>query len=413
MDVVALSADGKSMLLAVSDEFDSNIYISRYENNRWNPAVSLGKPINTRYFESHASFSPDGKSIYFSSNRRESMGGMDIFRSDLQEDGSWGDPVNLGPGINTLLNEEAPYLSPDGSRLYFSSQGHSAIGGYDIFFAERLEDGSWYEVPVNLGYPLNTTDDDFPISPTGLAQENSSLIFANSKVSGYELLKFDMIDRDATPETVAMAGPDLCAQLVAAAEGEVMPDQVPADEPEVTPDTEPDVTPEAEVETEPDVEPETEVETEPETEPETEIVTPPEKYLIRPVFFEFDSYELSKSAMNKIDELTKLMERFPALELEITGHTDALGSFEYNQRLSYNRANSVSKYLILNGIPKSRLKVTGMSESEHIARNTTRDNQDAPDGRALNRRAQFKVSITEEVIVEMEKIEVPDHLKLD
>ena len=104
MDVLALSSDGKRMLLAVIDEFTSNIYESVYEDNRWYPAVSLGKPINSKYYEASAAYSPDGKSIYFSSNRKESLGGMDIFRSDLSDDGSWSQPVNLGPGVNTILN---------------------------------------------------------------------------------------------------------------------------------------------------------------------------------------------------------------------------------------------------------------------------------------------------------------------
>ena len=119
------------------------------------------------------------------------------------------------------------------------------------------------------------------------------------------------------------------------------------------------------------------------------------------------------ASLKKLDDLTVLMERFPALKLEVTGHTDALGTFEYNQRLSVNRAKSVTKYLLLNGITKDRLKVTGLSEREHVARNRTLDNRDAPDGRALNRRAQFKVTITGDVIIDMEKIQVPDHLKLN
>ncbi len=134
MDVVGLSSDGKAMLFAVSDEFSSNIYKSVYEDDRWNPAISLGKPINSRYYESHATFSPDNKSIYFTSNRGSSLGGMDIYRSDLQEDESWGEPVNLGKNINSELNEETPVISPDGKRIYFSSQGHNSIGGFDVFY---------------------------------------------------------------------------------------------------------------------------------------------------------------------------------------------------------------------------------------------------------------------------------------
>jgi len=365
MDVVALSPDGKTMLLAVSDEFDSNIYSSVFENNRWNPAASLGKPVNSRYFESHATFSHDGKSIYFTSNRNESMGGTDIFKSDLLPDWTWSEPVNLGPNINTVLSEESPFMSPDGKRLYFSSQGHNTIGGFDLFYSELQSDGSW-GAPVNMGYPLNTTDDDLAFSPQGIAEGGSSMVFAKAEEgSKYDLYKFDFIDRDATPVVVPMDEPEEeIAEVVV-------------------------------------------------VKPEPEVVKPPEKYLIRPVFFEFDSYVLSRAGVEKMDDLAELMEKYPALKLEITGHTDAVGTYEYNQRLSLNRADAVSKYLILNGATKDRLKVSGMSENEHVARNRTRDNRDSPAGRALNRRAQFKVSITDEVIIEIEKINVPDHLKLD
>jgi len=366
MDVVALSTDGKTMLLAVSDEFDSNIYSSVYANNRWNPAKTLGRPINSRYFESHATFTPDGKAIYFTSNRDESLGGMDIFKSTLLPDDTWAEPVNLGPSINTVLNEESPSISPDGKRLYFSSQGHNTMGGFDFFYSELQPDGSW-GTPVNMGYPLNTTDDDLGFSPQSIQEERSSVLYAKGTGENYDLYKFEFIDRDATPVAVPLEKP---AEEVA----EVI-EEVPSPEPEVE--------------------------------------KPPLKYLIRPVFFEFDSYTLSKTGIAKLDEVTLLMEKFPSMKLDITGHTDAIGTYEYNQRLSLNRANAVSKYLILNGITKDRLKVKGMSESEHVARNRTRDNRDAPDGRKLNRRAQFKITITEEVVIEMEKIYVPDHLKLD
>jgi outer membrane protein OmpA-like peptidoglycan-associated protein len=109
--------------------------------------------------------------------------------------------------------------------------------------------------------------------------------------------------------------------------------------------------------------------------------------------------------------MASLLQKFPSIQVEITGHTDAVGTYEYNQRLSDNRAGSVSEYLISKGIPKNRLKTVGLSESDHVARNRTMDNRDAPEGRALNRRTEFKVSKTEDVVIEMEEIEVPDHLK--
>lgn len=382
MDVVALSPDGNLMLLAVSDEFESNIYYSVFDNAEWNPATSMGKPINTRYYESHAAFDPDGRSIYFTSNREESLGGMDIFRSQKLPDGSWSEPVNLGPVINTPLNEESPFLSPDGSRLYFSSQGHNTMGGFDLYYSERWANGNWGK-PVNVGYPLNSTDDDIAFSPQQIKEEGSSLLFAKGPGEGYDLYKFEFVDIDATPVPVAMDEP----------QEELVSDQKPLDERK-----------------EPDVETPSEAEVK---ETQVEVSAPPEKYLIRPVFFEFDSYDLSREAIVKLDDVTELMEKYPSIELEITGHTDAIGTFEYNKGLSVNRAKSVSKYLILNGISKNRLKITGLSESEPVARNRTPDDRDAPDGRKLNRRAQFKVSITEEVIIEMEKIQVPDHLRLN
>jgi outer membrane protein OmpA-like peptidoglycan-associated protein/tetratricopeptide (TPR) repeat protein len=369
MDVVGLSADGKTMLLVVSDEFASNIYTSKYENGRWNPAVSIGRPINSRYYESHASFSHDQKSIYFTSNREESMGTMDIFRSDLKEDSTWGNPVNLGENINTPLNEETPVLSPDGKRLYFSSQGHNSIGGFDVFYSDLQEDGSWGK-PVNLGYPLNTTDDDFTISPNGIQGQGVAYIFANGEPTQRNLFKIELIDPGTTQVVVPFDEP---VEEVAEVEEEVV--EKPVEKPVVVP--------------------------------------PPEKYLIKPVFFAFDSDALSPTATGKLDEIAGLMERFPTLKLEVIGHTDAIGTFEYNQKLSERRAAAVAGYLESKGIDQSRLTVTGKSESENVARNRTKDNRDAPDGRQLNRRAEFKVTVAERVIVEMEKIQVPEHLKLN
>ncbi len=376
MEVVGLSADGKTMLLAVSDAFSSNLYKSVYENNRWNPAVSLGKPINSRYYESHACFSADSRSIYFTSNRNESIGGMDIFRSDQREDGTWGSPVNLGETVNTPLNEDEPMISPDGKIIYFSSQGHNSIGGFDVFYAELQDDGTWGEA-VNMGYPLNTTDDDFTMSPTGFQDEGISYLFANAGKEQHPLFKFEIIDPAATPVPV------------------------PFDEPvaEVTPAPEEEVAMgEAAVE---------------EVAEEPVAVQPAERYIIKPVFFAFDSYALSETAKTKLDGVAGLMKSFPSLEIEIIGYTDAVGTFEYNKQLSENRAKAVSKYLVSKGIVKERISVTGKGKSEYVARNRTKDNKDAPEGRKLNRRVQFKVSVTQGVIVEMAPIEVPEYLRIN
>jgi tetratricopeptide (TPR) repeat protein len=162
---VALSYDGSEMILYFDDDYIGNLYYSKMENGMWSPATKMEPNISTKYWESNASFSKDGKSLYFTSNRKGSFGGLDIYLSNKQEDGSWGVPVNLGATINTRYNEECPVISDDGLTLYFSSYGHFNMGGYDIFYSKKGEDGSWGE-PVNIGYPINTTDDDLYFHPT-------------------------------------------------------------------------------------------------------------------------------------------------------------------------------------------------------------------------------------------------------
>jgi tetratricopeptide (TPR) repeat protein len=161
---VGLSYDGTEMLLYYDDEHIGNLYYSRYEDGLWLPAVKLGENISTKYWESHGCFSKDGKSIYFTSNRKGTFGGLDIYRSDRLPDGGWGVPENLGPTVNSRYNEETPFITEDGQTLFFSSYGHFNIGGYDIFYSKRNKDGSWSE-PVNLGYPINTTGDDLFFQP--------------------------------------------------------------------------------------------------------------------------------------------------------------------------------------------------------------------------------------------------------
>ncbi len=166
MDVypVAMNYEGTEMLLYYDDDLIGNLYTSRYEDGFWLPAEKLEENISTKYWESHACFSKDGQSLYFTSNRKGSLGGLDIYLSERTADGKWGEPQNLGPKINTPYNEESPFITNDGNRLYFSSYGHYNMGGYDIFYSTKNKDGSWGE-PVNLGYPINSTDDDLFFHP--------------------------------------------------------------------------------------------------------------------------------------------------------------------------------------------------------------------------------------------------------
>ncbi|MCX6325931.1 MAG: tetratricopeptide repeat protein [Bacteroidia bacterium] len=160
----SLSKDGKTLYLYSSADYDGIIYTSQFENGTWSPIVKLNENINTKYWESHATISHDNKKLYFTSNRKGSLGGLDIYVSNRDSTGNWGPAVNIGPVINTPYNEESPFLSNDDKTLFFSSRGHFNMGGYDIFYSTLLDNGEW-SVPLNVGYPINTTDDDVFFKP--------------------------------------------------------------------------------------------------------------------------------------------------------------------------------------------------------------------------------------------------------
>lgn len=160
----SISKDGKTLFLYSSADYDGIIYTTTFENGTWSPLVRLNENINTKYWESHATISHDNRKLYFTSNRRGTYGGLDIYLSQRDSTGDWGPAENLGEVINTPYNEESPFLSDDDKTLFFSSRGHFNMGGYDIFYSTLLDNGTWM-VPLNVGYPLNTTDDDVFFRP--------------------------------------------------------------------------------------------------------------------------------------------------------------------------------------------------------------------------------------------------------
>lgn len=159
----SLSFDGRVLYLYRNQDFGGDIYVSYYIDERWTPITKLNKNINTKYWESHACISKDGHTLYFTSNRPGGYGGLDIYVTKKNAKGDWGIPENLGPKINTPLNEQSPFITMDNEKLFFSSQGHTNMGGYDIFYAAR--NGNEWSDPVNIGYPINSTDDDIFFYP--------------------------------------------------------------------------------------------------------------------------------------------------------------------------------------------------------------------------------------------------------
>jgi tetratricopeptide (TPR) repeat protein len=162
--VSCLSSGGTIMLLSKDDNINSDIWISKFDGARWEPARKLKKDINTKYWEAHGFMTEDGSTLIFSSDRPGGFGGLDLYISKIKEDGEWGVPVNMGPEINTPFNDDRPFLINNGMTLFFASQGHYNMGGYDIFRSDLQNNGLWSK-PKNIGYPLNNPDDNIFFCP--------------------------------------------------------------------------------------------------------------------------------------------------------------------------------------------------------------------------------------------------------
>jgi len=199
---IALSDDGQQLFIFKSTPEDGgDIYISKLEGDIWSMPEKLKGDINTKYWEGSCSLSSDGKTLYFASERPGGLGKRDIYVAKLQANGSWGDVKNLGPAINTKYNDDAPFIHPDGKMLHFSSEGHKSIGRSDIFRAELMPDGSWSD-PVNLGYPINSTEDDRYYV---LSADGKRGYYSSGKAGGYGDQDIYVVDPGFAARKIALA----------------------------------------------------------------------------------------------------------------------------------------------------------------------------------------------------------------
>lgn len=188
---LSLSYDGKRLYLFKDENHDGNIFVSKFNGTKWSPMSKLNKNINTQHYETHACESPNGKILLFSSNRKGGFGDLDIYASNLTADGDWGPATNLGPVINTQFNENTPFITPNGQLLFFSSEGHNNIGGYDIFVAHHENFTKW-ETPMNLGYPINTTDDDLFFHPIDDGSKGLMAMFSNEGFGNQDIYELNI-----------------------------------------------------------------------------------------------------------------------------------------------------------------------------------------------------------------------------
>ncbi len=205
---IALSIDGQTLFMYNnSEENGGDIYFSRLDGDEWGVPIPLPGEVNTKYWEGHMTIASDEKVMYFSSDRPGGLGGRDIYKAEKLANGEWGNVTNLGPTVNTSKNEDAPYLHLDKRTLYFSSEGFNSMGGYDVFYSEIDDGGEWTD-PINMGCPINTTEDDkfYVVSADGLKGYYSSS-HGVSRVGGTDIFV-------VTPDPAKMRNAPIAALIV-------------------------------------------------------------------------------------------------------------------------------------------------------------------------------------------------------
>lgn len=428
----SISADGQILMLLRKDPFSGDIYQSKLIDGQWSIPEILGKNINTRNWETHAVLSKDKKRLYFTSVRKDGFGGLDIYYSDYNEtEDTWGPAINLGPAINTPFDEETPFISEDGTTLYFSSKGHYNMGGYDIFYSKQINENEW-STPINIGYPINTTDDDIFFVPVKNGQYAYTSKFTREGYGQEDIIRYELFSSD-NPFKVRIKGKIILEdnrydfnkenfniKIIDSSNIETLAILHPQE-----------LTGEFNCELRPgtykfifnseDYKRKVATVYIPEDYARNDYIinvslTPSEVFtgeyvIIKSVFFDFDDYSLTREAKIELEKLYNLMDKYPGLYIEVIGHTDAIGSNTYNYKLSVKRARSVIDYLTGKGINLKRFVAKGFGKNQPIAVNENADGSDNPEGRKYNRRVEMKILKTDKKLILQDDFDIPEYLK--
>lgn len=412
---IAISNDGQRLLIYRDDQFgNGDIFESFLKGETWSDPQPFPKVINSEAHESSASIAPDGRTIYYVSERLGGIGGRDIWKCTKENDGSWSAPINLGPVVNTNTDEESVFIHPDGKTLYFSSKGHGSKGGYDIFKTE-MHNGQWSN-PMNLGEPINTTGDDLFFVLTADGETGYYASSRDAKEKDIFVVRFiakSTENKQVEPDLTVLKGitrddktkVPLEAKIIItdnelntvigefnsnSASGKYLI-PLPGGKNYGIAVSAPGyifhsenvgiakVAGYYEVIRDIDLK---------KLETGTQIV-------LRNIFFDLDKFTLKPESKSELDRLFALMKENPKLEVELSGHTDTQGSAVYNQQLSENRAKAVVEYLVAMGIEAKRFQYKGYGEEKpiisdaEIAKMLTQEEKDA--AHANNRRTEIKV----------------------
>ena len=400
-----LSSDGSYMYFTACNRPDGlgncDLYFSAFTKGKWSEPSNLGAPVNTNHWESTPSISADGKTLFFSSSRPGGFGGKDIWLTRLNDKNKWTEPVNLGSVINTEGDEMSPFIHFDGKTLYFASDGRVGMGGFDLFVSRMKDDSTWTE-PQNLGYPINTFNDEMGliIESGGQKAYYSSV---RDKSRGKDIFSFNLYE-SVRPNPVSYmkgkvydkkTGKLLKAdyELINLSTGKIIIKNVTDEtgnflvclpsgynyginvsKPGYLFYSENFMLEGIHTASKPYIK---------------KIVLNPaivgEKMQLSNVFYEIDSWQLKKESITELDNLVTLLSENSNLVMEIGGYTDSTGTEQYNMALSEKRALSVVNYLIKRGISSGRLKYKGYGNNSPLGDNVTTE------GRKLNRRTEAKI----------------------
>ena len=400
-----VSNDGEYLIFAgdfaVKGYGSYDLYISYSTPDGWSEPENLGENINTPYWESAPSISPDSRTLYFSSDRPGGYGGRDLYMSTRQTNGRWGRAVNLGPTINSTGNDLYPYIHADNQTLYFTSDGWAGYGNTDLFISRKTSFDEWTK-PENLGFPINTIEDEGSIT---ISSDGSTAYYASDRADsrgGLDLYKFEIREDIRPYKTLYVKGKvyDAATQKGLPSSVELIDNSTGKTIVKITADElgkyfiplptgkdytfvvnrkgylfysnvyelskqKSDSTYTKDIALEP--------------------IQLNVSITFKNVQFGNNSFELLPISKIELDKLLQVLNENPTLKLEIKGHTDNIGKTEDNIKLSSNRAKSVVDYLVSKGVNAARLGYKGFGATQPIADNNTEE------GRAKNRRTEFMI----------------------
>lgn len=435
--VAGISLDGQR-LFVYRDNNGGDIYLSKLRGENWSSPSKLNKKVNSVYHESYASYSYNQQITYFISDDPEQeghIGGKDIYQCLLNKRGKCTEVSNLGPQINTIYNETSVFAHPDGKTLYFSSKGHNTMGGYDVF-SSVWKNGAWSK-PENIGYPINTVGNEVSFSITANGKTG---YFSSSRYGGKGGKDvYSITFNGPAKEGIINNEDNLIAQLTNPIKEKVIEPKVPKRKMQLTllkgviSDAITTDFLEASIEIFDNEKNELigtfssnsatgkylislpsgknygiSVKAKGYLFYSDNIIIPASgdykvvrkdvalnkldigsKVVLKNIFFDTAKDSLRSESFAELGRLKKLLDDFPYLTIEISGHTDNVGGADYNKDLSNRRANSVVNYLVAHDVASERFTHAGYGFDQPI------DTNDTPEGRQNNRRTEFKITGTD------------------